>query len=248
MASTYLQPVSKRRRAAAVALTVLVHLLILLLLLRLAPRDFVPSGDQGSLATFNVGPPAAAEREQRKAAPRPKQAAQARPPAALPPPRPVPQATPVPQAKPDASGVIWLDREAFANSDITGKGKADGDAEGEDTADSAAPYGPGQGPGGQRLYRAEWVREPTSAELRTFLPAAPKDSWGMIACQTIPDNRVDNCRTLGESPLGSRIATGMRRAAWQFLVRPPRVGGKPQIGVWVSIRIDFTGTGAAVRR
>lgn len=251
MASTYLQPVSKRRRAVSVGLTILVHVLIALLLFNLAPRDFGTPGDQGSLTTFNVGPPAVAERQEqrRKAAPRPRRRAEQAPaPAAPPPPRVVPQ-VPVPRPAPDGSGVIWMDRDQFAASDITGKGSADdrGDAD-EAGEDSAAPYGPGEGPGGARLYNAEWVREPTDAELRTYIPVAPLNSWGMIACQTVAGNRVDNCRTLGEAPLGSRIATGMRRAAWQFLIRPPRVNGKPVIGAWVRIRLTFVEGGVAINR
>lgn len=247
MASTFSQPVSPRRRAISVGLTILVHALIALLLLKLAPPFAPPPSGQGSLSTFDVAPPAA--REQRQA-PQQRKRAEKRPP---PPPRataPPPPPIPLPRPKtPDASGIIWMDRDQFAKSDITGiRHPEDVGETGADTADSKAPYGPGQGPGGGRLFNAEWVREPTDAELSTFVPSAPPGSWGEIACQTIEANRVDNCRTLGESPLGSRIATGMRRAAWQFLVRPPRLNGKPMIGAWVRIHIEFSERGAKVRR
>lgn len=256
MASTYLQPVSKRRRVASVGLTILVHVLIVLLLLNLAPRDLILPGNQGSLTTFDVGAPAGGEREpeRKQPEPEPQPAERAPVPRSAPLPPPVPQAPPRPAPAPDTSGVIWLDRDTFAASDITGRRAPDQpDPERPEPAESAqaskAPYGPSLGPGGAPLYDVEaWVREPTQAELRTYLPRVPVGSWGLVACRTIPGNRVENCRTVAESPVGSGLATGVRRAAWQFQVLPPRVNGKPLIGVWVGIRIHITESGAAVRR
>jgi protein TonB len=96
----------------------------------------------------------------------------------------------------------------------------------------------GRGPNGEVLYAAEWARHPTDAELGGYLPKNAPDGFGLIACRTIPDNRVDDCMELDQTP-GSRLASAVRQAAWQFRVRPPRKGGKPLIGSWVEIRIDY---------
>jgi protein TonB len=60
----------------------------------------------------------------------------------------------------------------------------------------------------------------------------------MIACRTVADFRVDDCVAVGESR-GSQLVRAMLAAAWQFRVRPPRIGGRLQVGEWVRIRIDY---------
>ena len=98
----------------------------------------------------------------------------------------------------------------------------------------------GHGPNGEALYAAEWAREPTNAELAGYMPRNVPEGYGLIACRTIAGNRVEDCIELEQSPRGSHLASAVRQAAWQFRVRPPRKGGKPLIGSWVRIRIDYS--------
>ena len=51
-------------------------------------------------------------------------------------------------------------------------------------------------------------------------------------------NRVEDCYELEETR-GTGFAGSVRQAAFQFLVRPPRVNNKLMIGEWVTIRIDY---------
>ena len=98
----------------------------------------------------------------------------------------------------------------------------------------------GRAPNGEVLYAAEWARKPTNTELNGYLPPNAPDGWGLIACRTVAGNRVEDCIELGQSPRGSRLASAVRQAAWQFRVLPPRRNGRPLIGSWVQIRIDYT--------
>ncbi|MEO6387738.1 MAG: hypothetical protein ABIT16_12995 [Croceibacterium sp.] len=97
----------------------------------------------------------------------------------------------------------------------------------------------GTAPNGEPLYAAAWYREPYDDELRGYLSTASGPGWGLIACRTAPDFRVEDCVGLDEYPHGSMITRAVLAAAWQFKVRPPRIGGRLQIGDWVRIRIDY---------
>ncbi len=156
-------------------------------------------------------------------------------------PQPVPVPVPMPTTPPVQ--IIKLSRAEFAAADISRLPKhgADSSAIGDAGQGSGATYGPGEGPGGAKLFRAEWYREPSHGELVGYLPnGAPQGSWGEIACQTIDHFHVENCQQLGESPPGSGLSRALRQAAWQFLIRPPRLNGKPIPGAWVRIHFDFT--------
>ena len=75
--------------------------------------------------------------------------------------------------------------------------------------------------------------------MRGYMSTARGPGWGLIACRTAPDYRVEDCVALAEYPEGSQINRAVLAAAWQFKVRPPRRGGQPQVGSWVRIRIDY---------
>jgi protein TonB len=97
----------------------------------------------------------------------------------------------------------------------------------------------GTAPDGAPMYAAAWYREPTHQELAGYLSTATGPAWGLIACKTVADYRVEDCVGLDEYPEGSHMLRAVLAAAWQFRVRPPRVGGVSQVGDWVRIRIDY---------
>jgi len=97
----------------------------------------------------------------------------------------------------------------------------------------------GTAPNGEPMYGAAWYREPSDDELRGYLSTASGPGWGLIACRTAADYRVEDCVGLDEYPNGSQIMRAVLGAAWQFRVRPPRRGGQPMVGAWVRIKIDY---------
>ncbi len=226
------------RRLGSLALAIAIHLLLLLLLLRQAIHPEMPAEKEGGLTVFNVGAaPAPQQKAERKQESQPQKADDA----SKEPTRPKPiKPIVTPNAPKTSMPFIELSSADMASADIAGMAKSSGQSSGA-TGDSKASYGPGEGPGGVQLYEADWYRRPTDAELAGYLPAnAPPDGWGLVACKTVDHYHVENCQALGESPLGSGFARAVRQAAWQFLVIPPRINGKPQVGEWVRIRIDYT--------
>jgi protein TonB len=231
-----------RRRTVSFVLALVIEALLILVLLLFGPHlTPTPKPEPRRATSFSLAPSekeaATAPEHRTKAHAAAKPASGATTP--IPPMPPVitpPKVPPPPAALP---GVLPI---TLGASDISKlKSSASNDDGAETGTDSKLAYGPGEGPGGQPLYNAEWYREPSEAQLNGYLPkGAPPNSWALIACQTMPQFHVDNCRSLGESPVGSGLGRAMREAAWQFLVRPPRRGGKVLVGAWVKIRIDFT--------
>ena len=226
-----------KQRAAGIAVAIFIEILLIVGLLTLGPPLTKPSDAGPRLLTFQFGQKAeTAKASPKRDRPKVKERAAAIAPKVLvitpPPPKPI---TP-------SKGFVEVSKDEFAAMDISKFGSKSVGGKASSAGDSAAPYGPGEGPGGKPLYNAEWVREPTDAELNPYFAEAkarPPGAWAMVACRTIANNRVDNCQSLGESPPGAGLAKALRLASWQFLVRPPRDGNKPLLGVWVRIRFDF---------
>ena len=228
----------RRSRVAALVLSAAIMLLIGLVLVQMGMTGEGGPGLGSRLTAVNLS--AASKSPQKKAAA--KAAASAK---TVPTPQPR-QPTPVTPPAPSLS-IIHLTHDEFAASDISKLPRHRDDASDSASAGRAAStYGPGDGPGGAHLFNAEWYREPPKAALASYLPnGAPPGSWGMIACRTVERYHVEDCQELGESPPGSGLARALRQAAWQFLVRPPRVNGQPIIGAWVRIKFDFARSGKA---
>jgi protein TonB len=223
-----------RQRASGFALAVGINLLVLLMLLGAGVVRMDPAKRSGALVIDFVSeapePVPARQKTAKAEQPRPvEEEAQ-----------PTLPRVPIPKVVlPPSEPLLYIPmtREEMAAADVRNLPKAT--AGGGPTGSSDDSEQVGRGPRGEVLYAAQWAREPTNAELAGYLPPGAPIGWGMIACRTVPGNRVDDCVELGNDPPGSRLASAIRQAAWQFRVRPPRKNGKPMIGEWVRIRIEY---------
>jgi periplasmic protein TonB len=231
LSSPYERP-PLQRRLSGFALALGVNLLLLLILLGIGGIIPVVQRPKGSpTLVVDLMPKA----EQRSAAPAAKARVTKPQPARRPqPPKIPPIHSPIPSPHP----LPWLEvsHDQLAAADLRNLPKADAG-----TGDSEEV---GRGPNGEVLYAAEWAREPTDAELGGYLPKDAPDGSGLVACKTIPGDRVEDCIELANDPPGSHLARAVRLAAWQFRVRPPRRNGKPLVGSWVRIEIEYIHGGA----
>lgn len=239
---------ARRRKAASLAIAIAVEALIVLLLYtlgatiagdddadeqvtRFEASDFTPAPEPEpepeqppEPATERATPPP--QPVTRQTLPQPEQA-RTPPLAVTPAPTPPPPAQPDPRPSPSATPTANPNR-VYGPAD-TGNPR---------TANDSAQVG--TAPNGEPLFAARWYREPTDQELSGYLSTANGPGAALIACKTVPDYYVEDCVLLGESPPGSKIGRAVMAAAWQFRVRPARIGGREQFGSWVRIRIDYT--------
>ena len=218
-----------QRRASGLALAVAFNVALLLLLLTLG--RFAPEAKKVSDALVvdlmpeshsTAGP---ARSQPTKQAPAPSQTK----PLPKPPPIVLPSKPTIPAS---SAPFIEMSSADLAASDLRNLPKGGSGSDGDSEV-------VGTGPHGEVLYAARWARRPTDAELSGYLPPNAPDGYGLVACKTIPGDRVEDCIELDQEPRGSHLASAVRQAAWQFRVRPPRKNGVPLIGSWVRIEIDY---------
>jgi len=224
LSSPYERP-PLRRRTIGLALALAVNLLLLLALLTLG--KFAPDVRKvGQSLVVDLIPQ---HQKRQTATNHPISQPTVKPPPVVLPVKPTIAPPPV---KP--TPIVRMSKEEMAAGDIRNLPRAGSDEGGDSEV-------VGRGPHGELLYAAEWARHPTDTELGGYLPSNPQDGFGLIACKTVPGDRVEDCVELDQTP-GSHLASAARQAAWQFRVRPPRKNGVPLVGSWVSIRIDYSFT------
>lgn len=233
-----------RRRGFGFAIALLVEALVIIAILSLSMRSAGPQAGKRGLNTFSLEAESESKSADKSEAETPVTKQQQRnfnppiPKPLLPPVNPVKAPPPSPDfIKVSKSEFDAMDLSKIPASGSTGSGDAQGTGQG-----SKGMMGPGAGPGGAQLYPVAWYREPYDSELAPYLAGikrVPPGATAEIACRMIENYHVENCQILGENPRGTGLAKALRLAAWQFLVRPPRINNKPQLGVWVRIRFDF---------
>lgn len=228
------------RRTTGLLLALILEALLVLALLRLGRVDLTRKSDGASLKTFALAP----DSEEQKATPEKPSFKSEQQQVSPETPQPVPDKPILPQTLPT---MIQLSPQDMQMADISRIQPRE-----QQTPNVKSTFGPsdngasqdtprmaGTGPNGEPLYAAEWYRKPYDNELNGYLSTASGPGWGLIACRTVADFRVDDCAIVDEYPAGSRIANAVLQAAWQFRVRPPRRGGRALLGEWVGIRIDY---------
>jgi len=234
---------SLRRRGWGFAIALLLEALIIIAILSLSIRSGSTASGNRRLNTFSLEAQlesASSDQSQTKTPTAQNQPRAFTPPipkALLPPVNPV-------QAPPPSPDFIKVSKSEFDAMDLSklpagGGGAGDNKGIGQG---SKGMMGPGLGPSGAQLYPVAWLREPYDSELAPYLAAIkriPPGASADIACRMAEHNRVENCQIIGENPRGTGLAKALRLAAWQFLVKPPRINNKPQLGVWVRIHFDF---------
>lgn len=237
-------------RTGAIALTAAIELLLLLALLSLGTGiagDGRPLGEiltsfdvPGTMAPQPVPPQQQAEAPAPAAPSEPVARAAPSLPHALPSPAPValPRAPTTPAPAPPAaapSSQAASPIRAVIRSDMAGnRGPADSGTPGDSQRIA------GSGPNGEPLYAAKWYREPTDDEFKGYFSRVQGSGWALINCRTEPEFRVDGCVLVDQSDRS--VGSAVLAMAWQFRVRPPRIGGRSMVGEWVRIRIDYTVT------
>lgn len=225
------------RRVSGMGLALAINLLVLLALLGIGGIRPIPMKDDGGTLVFDVARNDQAASPSKPVEQQRNEAVAQRP--VVPPPQivlPVPPTiTPPPTGELE---LVELTKQELSKTDEAmarqaGPALAQGSGRGGDSAVV------GKGPRGETLYAAEWLREPTDQEVGHYIPGYAGAGYGVIACKTYPQYRVDDCVALGSVPASSRLDRILLKAAWQFKVRPPRKNGQPMIGEWVRIRFDY---------
>jgi protein TonB len=141
-------------------------------------------------------------------------------------------------------GFIHTSHAEMAAADISNIHSSAASGAGNASAGGGGGHGGGAGEGGNSFYNVDWYRKPPHSVFDNYM--RPGQSTGKLAeidCRMIENYHVEDCHEVREIPRGTGMARVMREASWQFLVRPPRLNGKPLLGTRVRITYTFTADG-----